>query len=98
MSSMYFIARVPLSVGLSTRAGGASRGLLPFELCPDALLLFPQFRSELRAEVGRLEHLAKFNLGASVEGRTLQPFDGLLFRLHLPQPVAGDQFFGLGKR
>src|SRR5438094_650183 len=98
MSSMYFIARVPLSVGLSTRAGGVSRGLLPFDLCPDALLLFPQFRSELRAEVGRLEYLAKLNLGASVEGRALKPFDRLVLRFHLPQPVAGDQFFGLGKR
>src|SRR5437764_8137882 len=102
MSSMYFIGRLPSSVasslGLSTRADAVSRGLLPFDLCPDALLLFPQFRSELRAEVGRLEYLAKFNLGASVERCALQPFNGLFFRFHLPHPVAGNQFLGLGKR
>jgi len=34
---------------------------------------------------------------AAVEGRTFQPIDGVLHRLHLPKPEAGNELLGLGE-
>ena len=50
------------------------------------------------AEVLGLEHRANGHLDATVEGRALDPLDRLLHRLHLPDPVAGDELLGLGER
>src|SRR5688572_12767706 len=65
-----------------------------------ARFLLAQLRRELRAEVLALEDLADLDLGLGAGhrvGATLDPLDGLFLRLHLPQPVAGDQLFGLGE-
>src|SRR5262245_44283233 len=53
------------------------------------------------SEVVQLEQLANLDLAfgslAVGSGRALRPFDRLLLRLHLDQPVAGDQFLRLGE-
>ena len=50
------------------------------------------------AEVGGLEDRADGHLDAAVERRALEPLDRLIHRLHLPDPVAGDQLLRLCKR
>src|SRR5579864_7047027 len=65
-----------------------------------ALLRLPKLGSELRTEVRRLEHLTDLDLGLAARegiGAALDPFDRLFLRLHLEQPVAGDQLLGLGE-
>src|SRR5512143_856490 len=65
-----------------------------------ALFLLAQLRREFRAKVLVLEYLADLDLGLGAGhrvGAPLDPLDGLLLRLHLPQPIAGDQLFGLGE-
>src|SRR6266511_3747698 len=59
------------------------------------LLLLPELGSERRAEVLRLEHLAKLDLRAAVEGGALEPLDRLRLRFHPPQPEAGDELLRL---
>src|SRR5262249_37270122 len=71
--------------------------LLRAGLCPQALLLPPEFGRERGAEVLRLEHLANLDLGAVVERGALEPLDRLFLRLHLPQPEARDQLLRLGE-
>src|SRR5438067_3706169 len=81
--------------------------------CPrlQAIVLLPQFGRVRLPEVVGLDHLSDLDLEwaqAPLEFRCLlaatgprsplEPFDRLFLRLHLPQPVAGDQFLGLGKR
>src|SRR5258706_13314738 len=69
------------------------------------LLHYPELLAELaraldcRAglEVLQLEHLAELD-GAFLERHALRPLDGFVFRLRFEQPVAGDDFFGLGER
>src|SRR5256885_3090611 len=76
-----------------------------------ALVLLPQLGCVRLSEVVGLDHLPDLDLertkaplqfrcllAASGPGSPLEPFDRLFLRLHLPQPVAGDQFLGLGKR
>ena len=78
-----------------------SDGLLArFHLVAKPLLLFAQLRRELRAEIFGLEHRPDFHLGLLVVRvrASLQPLDGFVHRLDLPQPVAGDEFLGLGER
>src|SRR5713101_5506998 len=60
------------------------------------LLLLPEFGLERGTEVLRLEHLANLHF-AVLERSPLQPFDGLVERLRLPQPEAGDQLLRLGE-
>src|SRR2546427_9275075 len=62
-----------------------------------ALLLLPELGPECGTEVLGLEHLANLDLGAVPEGRPLDPLDGFCFRLHLPQPEAGDQLLRFGE-
>src|SRR6266550_772636 len=66
-------------------------------LLAQPLLLFPQLGSELGAEILRLEDLPDLHLGI-LEGSTLEPFDCLILRFHLPDPEPGDEFLRLGKR
>src|SRR5205807_7210512 len=49
-------------------------------------------------EFGRLEDLAHLDFSSAVEGRALEPLDGLGLRLALPEPEPGDQLFRLGER
>src|SRR2546426_6475827 len=63
-----------------------------------ALLSLPHLGRERRTEVVRLEDLANLDLEAVLEGRTLEPLDGLFLGLHLPDPEAGDQLLRLGER
>src|ERR1700730_17935326 len=68
--------------------------------------LFPQFRRAVdrfaRSEILQLEKLANFDLAflafAVGIGDSLSPFDRLLLRFHIDDPVARDQLFGLGTR
>src|SRR5690606_37747483 len=80
----------------SQRLLDLSQLLLRRTLLTQALFLFPQFGCKLVAEVIRLEYAAKLELSV-LERAALRPFDGFLHRLHLPYPVASDQFFGLGE-
>src|ERR1700722_3082621 len=57
-----------------------------------------EFGSKLSAEIRELEYRANFDLGAAVKWGALEPLHGFLDGLHLPEPVAGDEFFGFGKR
>src|SRR5207244_5341075 len=68
------------------------------DLRPQAFFLLAQFRRELRAEVRRFEHTPDLDLGAVTEGRAAEPFECFVFRLHLPQPVAGDELLGFDER
>src|SRR5437773_5989851 len=77
---------------------GVPRLLLRGHLRAEALLLFPELRSELRTEVFRLEHLANLHLSAAAEWSAFEPLDRLRLRLHLPQPESGNQLLGLGER
>src|SRR5262249_54263465 len=43
------------------------------------------------------KHLADLSLGAVFEGSAFEPLDSFFFRLHLPNPEAGDQFLGFGE-
>src|SRR6185503_11311841 len=74
--------------------------LLRRNLRTQALLLFAELGCELGAEVRRLEHLTNLDLGFAGGGigAALDPFDRLLLRLHLPQPVAGDELLRLAER
>src|SRR5712671_1175976 len=69
------------------------------DLLADALLLLPEFGSELGAEVVRLEHLTDLDFGFSFMGigAALHPLDGLFHRSHLPKPEAGNQFLRLSE-
>src|SRR5438128_9702059 len=79
-------------------------------LGPQALVLLPQLRRVRGPELFRLDHLTDLNLErtqASLQFRrlraaggpraALQPLDRFFLRLHLPEPVAGDQLLGLRK-
>src|SRR6478736_9707681 len=64
-----------------------------------AFFLCPHLRGEVRAEVLCLEHAADLHrLVALAKRRAAYPLDGLFHRLHLPQPVTGDELLGLGER
>src|SRR5271154_1261108 len=52
--------------------------------------------SSLR-KIREIERRADFDFGSTVKGGTLEPFHGLFDRLHLPQPVAADQFLGFAE-
>ena len=51
----------------------------------------------LSAEVFGLEHLANFDLGPTIKRRAFEPFNRLFLRLHLPQPIAGNQLLRFGE-
>src|SRR4051794_12794969 len=71
------------------------------ELRALALFLLAQFGRELGAEILRLVHLAQLDFAvALLEGAraALEPLQRFFFRFALPQPEAGDQLLGLGKR
>src|SRR3954453_6491084 len=74
--------------------------VLGFDLGPEAVFLRAQLGGELGPEVGRLEDAADLDLaGLVVRVRAaLDPLDRLVHRLDLPDPEAGDQLLGLGKR
>src|SRR3546814_199854 len=76
---------------------GSARGVLRGETFALAQFLRAQFRRHLPGEVVHLEHPAQLDFGAAVERRALQPFNRFLLRADLPDPVAGNQFLGLGK-
>src|SRR2546426_5894103 len=65
-------------------------------LSPQSLLLLLELRLERITEVVRLEHLANLYF-TFLERGPLQPLDGLVQRLHLPQPEARDQLLRLGE-
>src|ERR1700746_1524456 len=52
----------------------------------------------LPCEIGGFANLPNFDLGLLVERGALEPFDGFFHGLHLPEPVATDQFLGFGER
>src|SRR5882672_5447998 len=89
-----------LSFRVAKRRGWGTqlRPLSVGDLLAQALLLLSEFRSEFGAEVLGFEHRPNFDLGSTVEGTALEPLDRLFHRPHLPQPEAGDQLLGLGKR
>src|SRR5262249_39729767 len=90
----------PLPV-LSSKLVLAELLLLRVDLSTKALLLFADLsRRADGSEVGALEDLPDLDLavlGVRV-GAALDPLDRFRERLALPQPEAGDQFLGLGKR
>src|SRR3989449_10148488 len=61
-----------------------------------SLLLLLELRLERIPEVVRLEHLANLYF-TFLERGPLQPLDGFVQRLHLPQPEARDQLLRLGE-
>src|SRR6266545_2683329 len=66
-------------------------------LLPEPLVLLPELRREVLAEVLELVHGPDLHLG-SLEWGPLQPFDGLVQRPNLPQPEPGHQLLRLGER
>ena len=88
------------TASIASRAAGSAH---PFALRvlgglrPQPLLLLAQLGRELLAEIVGLEDLPDLDLGASVEGRALEPLQGLVHRLDLPDPEAGDQLLRLGE-
>src|SRR5271163_3274095 len=52
--------------------------------------------SSLR-KIREIERRADFDFGSTVKGRALEPLHGFFDRLHLPQPVAADQFLGFAE-
>src|SRR5262249_26966810 len=71
-----------------------------FDLGAQAFFLLAQFRRELGAEIVRFEDLADLDFGLFVVRirAALEPLDRFLARTNLPEPEAGDQLLGLGKR
>src|SRR5215218_5562036 len=69
-------------------------------LLAQPLALLAHLRRHLVAEVVDLEHLADLDLAVLLHRvrAALDPLDGLVHRLALPQPVPGDQLLGLGER
>src|SRR5690606_16339242 len=95
----------PPSSALSARsptecspAEGAGR-LLGADLFSQTLFLGLQLGRELGAEVLGLEHRADLDLrfGGHGVGAALDPLDGFVHRLDLPQPEAGHQLLGFGE-
>jgi len=60
------------------------RDLALIELRPHPLFLLADFRGQRRTEIFGFENLANFDFRTAIEGRTLQPFDGLLLGIDLP--------------
>src|SRR5262249_13205050 len=54
--------------------------------------------SEILTEIGSFKYRPNLDFRAAIERGALQPFDRLLDRSHLPHPVTGNQFLGLGER
>src|SRR5438270_3787649 len=83
----------------SSGAPGLAPGVL-VHLLADALFRLSELGGERVAEILRLEHLADFDLRLSARhgiGAALDPFDAFFKRLHLEEPVAGDQLLGLSE-
>src|SRR5579859_1170046 len=81
-------------------AGASESALSVFSgLLGDALLLGAELGSERLAKVVGLKDLADLDLAVALHGigAALDPLDGLIHGLNLPQPEAGDQLFGLGE-
>src|SRR6185437_2800115 len=70
--------------------------VLGFNLRAQPLLGLRELGGERRAEVRRVEDLPELERRALGEGRASHPGDGLVLRLHLDQPEAGDQLLRLG--
>src|SRR5262249_53879864 len=74
---------------------------LSFDLLAQAGFRRPELAGRVgRCEVFGLEQRANLDLALLVVGvgAALDPIDGLLQGLHLPEPEAGDQLFRLGER
>src|SRR5688572_29152070 len=102
----------PMRIFLSTRSSFRRSGvqvsgvqvsglLLPLllDLLAEPLLLRARLRRELVAEVLGLEHGTDLDLGGAHAGvgHAAHPRDGVLHRLHLPEPEAGDELLRLGE-
>src|SRR3954447_19402213 len=98
--SILQIASIVRFVAELTRSAMRGLGLLPLllgGLLAQPLLLVAQLGGELLAEVVGLDELAQLHLAVRERG-ALQPLERLLLRLHLPDPVAGDELLRLGER
>src|SRR5262249_59396163 len=88
--------------GLLVESSPEDPRLLPRgRLRSKTLLLGSQLRREFRSEVLHLEERPNLDLrllsGKGIRA-ALDPIDRLVDRLHLPQPVSGDELLGLGAR
>ncbi len=84
---------------MHARSAACRSGLRSFpsgHLFAQVFLLLPQFGSELGAEIFDFKYRAQLDLNAAAERSALEPLDGFVRRLHLPQPEAGDQVVGFG--
>src|ERR1700758_2905332 len=83
--------------------GGIDTGWIIFllifgaDLVAQAILPLFEFGCEIGTEVFGFEDGADFQLGTRAERAALEPLDGLLDVADLPDPEAGDEFFGLGE-
>src|SRR5215831_12159144 len=75
----------------------ALRCLALTELRAHPFFLRADFRRERGTEILRFEDLTNFDFGAAIERCPLEPLDGFLFRVHLPQPKASNQLLGFRK-
>src|SRR4029079_7439129 len=82
------------------REARRGRDALAILLAGGAQSLVPlaQLGRHALAELVELEDGPDLDLGAAVERGLLEPLHGFVDRLHLPDPVAGDQLLGLGER
>ncbi len=78
-----------LRVAGTRAATNASLLVFLLHLRAQALLLFPEFRSELWTEILCFKDRSNLNLGF-LKWRSLYPIDSFFHRLHLLQPVAGN--------
>src|SRR4026207_1099726 len=72
--------------------------LLAGHLLTNSIFLLSQFWRELVAEVGCFKHLTNLNFFIIIERSALQPLDRLFFRLHLPEPEAGNELLCFRER
>ena len=56
------------------------------------------FGDTVGGEVRGFKGLAKLHFFAVLEGDALDPFERCILRFDVDQPIAGNQFLGLGKR
>src|SRR3954451_18433239 len=70
------------------------------DLLAQSLLLLPEFRRELGAEIFHLKNRSNFDFGFAGHRiwAAFYPLDRFFHRPHLPNPEAGNQLFGFGER
>src|SRR5690606_15875271 len=91
------------TVSMALRVSSVEPAIVGLLLTPLHLLAQPFVTSSelgrvLRPEVFSVEDLPEFDLRAPVERSALEPLHGFIHRLHLPEPVARHQLFGLRER